>query len=212
MQGCFRAPFYREEAMWTRRQSSNKTMVSCIRERKRTGQVESAGQESTCNVGNLGLIPGLGRSPGEGKDYPLQYFGLYSQWGGKESDTTEQLALSLHFNHCRIKKGWEWGSGDGEPFSGDSILLRPEDGMGCGGRCQGRVRTALGGWDHLCGSEGQKKVIQPEASEWGWAWHQRDLVKHVEVTLSKGFELYSWWRWKLWCRLARRLMSVGLYF
>ena len=36
----------------------------------------SAGQESTCNVGDLGSIPGLGRSPGEGKGYPLQYSGL----------------------------------------------------------------------------------------------------------------------------------------
>ena len=36
----------------------------------------SAGKESTCNVGDLGLIPGLGRSsPGEGKGYPLQYSG-----------------------------------------------------------------------------------------------------------------------------------------
>ena len=33
----------------------------------------SAGKESPCNVGDLGLIPGLGRSPGEGKGYPLQY-------------------------------------------------------------------------------------------------------------------------------------------
>ena len=36
----------------------------------------SAGKESTCNVGDLALIPGLGRSPGEGKGYPLQYSGL----------------------------------------------------------------------------------------------------------------------------------------
>ena len=35
-----------------------------------------AGKESACNVGDLGLIPGLGRSPGEGKGYPLQYSGL----------------------------------------------------------------------------------------------------------------------------------------
>ena len=33
----------------------------------------SAGKESACYVGDLGLIPGLGRSPGEGKSYPLQY-------------------------------------------------------------------------------------------------------------------------------------------
>ena len=36
----------------------------------------SAGKESTCNVGDLGLTPGLGRCPGEGKGYPLQYSGL----------------------------------------------------------------------------------------------------------------------------------------
>ena len=48
----------------------------------------SAGIESTCNMGDLGLIPGLGRSPGEGNSYPLQYsgleiHGLYSPWGRK---------------------------------------------------------------------------------------------------------------------------------
>ena len=36
----------------------------------------SAGKESACNVGDLGSIPALGRSPGEGKGYPLQYSGL----------------------------------------------------------------------------------------------------------------------------------------
>ena len=36
----------------------------------------SAGKESACSVGDLGLIPGLGRSLGEGNSYPLQYSGL----------------------------------------------------------------------------------------------------------------------------------------
>ena len=36
----------------------------------------SAGKESTCNAGDLGSIPGLGRSPGEGKGYRPQYSGL----------------------------------------------------------------------------------------------------------------------------------------
>ena len=36
----------------------------------------SAGKQSSCNAGDLNLIPGLGRSPGEGKGYPLQYSGL----------------------------------------------------------------------------------------------------------------------------------------
>ena len=40
------------------------------------GTSGSAGKESACNVGELGSIPGLGRSPGEGRGYPLQYSGL----------------------------------------------------------------------------------------------------------------------------------------
>ena len=51
------------------------------------------GKESTCKAGDLGSIPGLGRSPGEGKD-PTPVFwlgelhGLYSPWGCKELDMT----------------------------------------------------------------------------------------------------------------------------
>ena len=55
-------------------------------------------------MGDLGSTAGLGSSPGEGKGYPLQYSGLkncmdcmYSQWGRKESDTTERLSLSFLF-------------------------------------------------------------------------------------------------------------------
>ena len=40
----------------------------------------SEGTESTFNVGNLGLIPGLGSSPGEGKGYPLQYLAWRIPW------------------------------------------------------------------------------------------------------------------------------------
>ena len=36
----------------------------------------SDGKEFTCNEEDMGLIPGLGRSPGEGNSYPLQYSGL----------------------------------------------------------------------------------------------------------------------------------------
>ena len=65
----------------------------------------SAGKESTCNVGDLGSIPVLGRSPGEGKGYPLQYSGLKhsmdSLWGCKKSDRTNfhslWLICSKHF-------------------------------------------------------------------------------------------------------------------
>ena len=37
---------------------------------------DSAVKESACNAGDLGLVPGLGRSPGEGKGYPLQFSSL----------------------------------------------------------------------------------------------------------------------------------------
>ena len=60
----------------------------------------SDSKESACNAGGLGLIPGLGRSPGGGHGNPLQYFCLenphgqrnlegYSPCGSKESDSTE---------------------------------------------------------------------------------------------------------------------------
>ena len=54
----------------------------------------SAGKESPCNVGDLGLIPGLGRSPGEEKGYLLQYSGLENPmdcivYEVAESGTTE---------------------------------------------------------------------------------------------------------------------------
>ena len=39
------------------------------------------GKESTCNVGDLGSVHGLGRSPGEWKGYPLQYSGLENSMG-----------------------------------------------------------------------------------------------------------------------------------
>ena len=62
----------------------------------------SAGKESACSVEDLGSIPELGRPPGEGKGYPLQYSGLEnSPWGHKESDTTERLSLSLP-SHARV--------------------------------------------------------------------------------------------------------------
>jgi len=49
----------------------------------------SAGKESTCSPGDMGSIPGLGRSPGEGKGYPLQYSGL------ENSMTVQKTGYSL---------------------------------------------------------------------------------------------------------------------
>ena len=60
----------------------------------------SAGKESTCNAGDLGSIPRLGRSPGERKGYPLQYSGPENSMdcivhGVAKSPIEEFLSLSL---------------------------------------------------------------------------------------------------------------------
>ena len=68
---------------------------------------DSDGEESSCNAVDVGSIPELGRSPGEGNSNPLQYSCLetpdgqrsladYSPWPHKESDTTEQLTTEQH--------------------------------------------------------------------------------------------------------------------
>ena len=73
----------------------------------------SDGKESACNAGDLGLIPGLGRSPEGGHDSPLYYSCLenphgqrslvgYSPWGRKESDTTKRLSTIV------ISDGADW--------------------------------------------------------------------------------------------------------
>ena len=67
----------------------------------------SESKEFTCNVGDLGSIPGLGRSLGGGHGNPLQYSCLenphgqrslegYSPWGHKESNTMKRLSTAQH--------------------------------------------------------------------------------------------------------------------
>ena len=65
----------------------------------------SNSKEIICNGGDLGSVPGLGKSPAGGRGNPLQYSCLenahgqssllgYSPWGCKDSDTTEQLSTA----------------------------------------------------------------------------------------------------------------------
>ena len=71
----------------------------------------SDSKESTCNVGDLSLIPRLGRSPGGGHSNPLQYSFLenpygqrclvgYSPWGHQELDMTERLSTIMYLKIC----------------------------------------------------------------------------------------------------------------
>ena len=78
----------------------------------------SNGKESACSVGDLGSIPGLGRSPGRGNGTSLQDSCLenphgqrrlagYSPWSRKELDTTEKLNTTQHSPTSHpVKSSW----------------------------------------------------------------------------------------------------------
>ena len=63
----------------------------------------SAGKESTCNAGDLGSVSGFGRSPGEGKGYPLQYSGLENSKDcmvhGVTKSRTRLSDIHFHFHN-----------------------------------------------------------------------------------------------------------------
>ena len=105
----------------------------------------SVNKESNCNAGDLGLILGLGRSPGGGHGNPFQHSCLEnlhgqrslagcSPWGHEESDMTEQLSTAQHRSYIKysyhkiiaiIKTEWEETLGeDGYVFSLDGFLGR----------------------------------------------------------------------------------------
>ena len=79
----------------------------------------SANKESACNVGNLGSILGLGKFPGEGKGYPLQYSGLENSMDyAVHGVTKSRTRLSpFHFQYScpdnSIDRGVLWATGHG---------------------------------------------------------------------------------------------------
>ena len=64
----------------------------------------SAGKESACSVGDLGSIPGLGRSPGEGKAYPLQYSGLENSMDCIDHGVAKSRTQLSNFHFHRWRK------------------------------------------------------------------------------------------------------------
>ena len=66
----------------------------------------SAGKEAACNAGDLGLIPGLGRSPGEGDGHPLQHSGLENSvdWMGWRRVRHDWVTFTFTFT-CQILFG-----------------------------------------------------------------------------------------------------------
>ena len=55
-------------------------------------------------MGDLGLVPGLGRSPGEGKDYPLQYSGLENSLDYVVHGVAKSRTLLSDFHFSRVLK------------------------------------------------------------------------------------------------------------
>ena len=84
--------------------------------------------ESTCNAGDLGSIPGLGRSPGEGNGYPLQYSGLENSMNCTVHGLTKSWTQPSDF-HCHFPE-----------VSLVSVLLLSQ-------ACHQHVETSL---SHLC--------------------------------------------------------------
>ena len=60
----------------------------------------SAGKESACNMGDVGSNPGLGRSLGEGKDYPLQYSCLENSMDCIVHGVTKSRTRLSDFHTC----------------------------------------------------------------------------------------------------------------
>ena len=63
---------------------------------------DSAGKESACNAGDLGSVPGLGKSLGEGNGYPLQYSGLENSMDCTDPGVTESLTRLSDFHLLNV--------------------------------------------------------------------------------------------------------------
>ena len=70
-----------------------------------TGFINASGKESVCKVGDIGSIPGLGRSPGGGHGYPLQYSGLENSRDTVHGVAKSRTQLSdFHFTSKESKQ------------------------------------------------------------------------------------------------------------
>ena len=90
-------------------------------------------KESVCNAEDPGLIPGVGKIPGEGNGYPLQYSCLknsmdigYSPWGHKELNLTERLAFSIFMGFVNANICWIMEKESSRKTSISALLTMPK--------------------------------------------------------------------------------------
>ena len=89
----------------------------------------SAGKESACNEGDLGLVPGLGRYPGEGKGYPLQYSGLENSMDCIVHGVTKSRTQLSDFHFTGVPRVRRAGTSPWSPGKMDAIktkVLQPD--------------------------------------------------------------------------------------
>ena len=129
----------------------------------------SAGKESACNAGDLGLIPGLASSPGEGKGCPLQYSGLENSMdcivhGVAKSQT--QLS-DFHFTGPAFNRGMS--------------------------RTQSNTEIPVPSWLFLVKGE-----ISPQTGvSVAWAFHKWTELRHLDVSsASLNLRLHGKGSWR----------------
>ena len=97
---------------------------------------DSAGKESACNRGDLGSIPGLGRSPGAGKGYPLQYSGLENSMDcivhGVAKSRTRLSSFHFHCQGPRVGVGRFSINARWNVFCGPGVCVAPTHLCLCG--------------------------------------------------------------------------------
>ena len=123
-------------------------------------------KESACNAGDLGLIPGLGRSPGEGKGYPLQHSGLENS-----------MDCIVH----EVAKSWTWLSNFHFHFSFHSLCIWSFPGSSAGK--QSACKAGDPGLIPGLGSSPGEGILQ-----YSWAF----LVAEMAMNLPAMWKTWVW--------------------
>ena len=138
---------------------------------------DSDSKESACNVGDLGLIPGLGRSPGEGHSNPLQYclenphgqrsLAGYSPLGHKELDPTERLSTHTH-SRLESMESQRVGHTEHKQRKAQGLVCSPlclQPPVQCPAHGKCLINCCLLAWIHgLLAAQGRRAAIL------GWRW------------------------------------------
>ena len=122
----------------------------------------SAGKEFACNVGDMGSIPGLGRPPGEGKGYPLQYSGLRSFIDCRSWTKLSDFHFATTYRLCDL------GQVTGPLQASKSTFIPPGTGVRVkrGNKCE--TLSSARQMDSLCLSSSCAPLLFPPVSLSGY--------------------------------------------